>query len=182
MKYVEISEYSLREAIGNDVFTDVQLELGFSGLIASDLFTPQIGENLKSVLLARFGEETAVWAEVGKEAEEIENFRYRFYGYMFSTAIRWIDRLSLYDESKSKGLLSGVKSTSTNRDYANDAPSIKDPAVEDLSHVSYFTKATGETETDMGTPASRYEEAIKVDGSVYAQWADDIGTHFSLGV
>ena len=51
MKYVEISEYSLREAIGNDVFTDVQLELGFSGLIGSDLFTPQIGENLKSVLL-----------------------------------------------------------------------------------------------------------------------------------
>ena len=83
MKYVEISEYSLKEAIGNDVFTDAQLELGFSGLIESDLFTPQIGENLKSVLLARFGEETAVWAEVGKEAEEIENFRYRFYGYMF---------------------------------------------------------------------------------------------------
>ena len=96
--------------------------------------------------------------------------------------MRWIDRLSLYDESKSKGLLSGVKSTSTNRDYANDSPSIKDPAVEDLSHVSYFTKATAENETDLGTPASRYEEAIKVDGSVYAQWADDIGTHFSLGV
>ena len=182
MKCVEISECSLTEVIGNDVFTDVQLELGFSSLIESDLFTPEIGENLKSVLLARFGEETAVWAEVGKEEEEIENFRYRFYGYMFSTAIRWIDRLSLFNETKGKGLLSGVKSTSTNRDYANDAPSIKDPAVEDLSHVSYFTKATGESETDMGTPASRYEEAIKVDGSVYAQWADDIGTHFSLGV
>ena len=182
MRFVEISEYSLKEAIGNDVFTDAQLEFGFSDLIGSDLFTPQIGENLKNVLLARFGEETAVWAEIGKEEEEIENFRYRFYGYLFSTAIRWIDRLSLYDETKSKGLLSGVKSSSTNRDYANDSPSIKDPAVEDLSHVSYFTKATGESETDMGTPASRYEEAIKVDGSVYRQWADDIGTHFSLGV
>ena len=182
MKYVEISEYSLKEAIGNDVFTDAQLEFAFSGLIGSDLFTPQIGENLKSVLLARFGEETAVWAEVGKEEEEIENFRYRFYGYMFSTAVRWIERLSLYDETISKGLLSGVKSSSTNRDYANDSPSIKDPAVEDLSHVSYFTKATAESETDMGTPASRVAEIDSVAKGIYSEWADALATRFSLGV
>lgn len=182
MRFVEISEFSLKEAIGNDVFTDAQLEFGFSGLIESDLFTPQIGENLKSVLLARFGDETAVWAENGKEDEEIENFRYRFYGYLFSTAIRWIDRLSLYDEATSKGLLSTVKNNYATRDYFNDSPSIKSPNVEDLSHVSTFSKSEMFAENDMGTPASRYEEAIKVDGSVYAQWADDIGTHFSLGV
>ena len=79
-------------------------------------------------------------------------------------------------------MLSGVKSTSTNRDYANDAPSIKDPAVEDLSHVSYFTKATSDSETDMGTVASRIAEIDSVAKGIYSDWADAIATRFSLGV
>ena len=113
---------------------------------------------------------------------EKTRFLRRLLGYWLASAPGWLDRLEAHDQARQKGLLSGVKSSSTNRDYANDAPSIKDPAAEDLSHVSYFTKATAESETDMGTPASRIAEIDSVAKGIYSEWADAIATRFSLGV
>ena len=185
MKFVTETEFTLEEvlAIAQGDYFALAEQVGLSSLVNVDpRNTNEVAGILFETLLARCGSEVAVYALEGQEDFEKTRFLRMLLGFWLASAPGWLDRLDAHKQARQKGLMSGVKSSSTNRDYANDAPSIKDPAVEDLSHVSYFTKATGESETDMGTPASRYEEAIKVDGSIYAQWADDIGTHFSLGV
>ena len=186
MKFVSETEFTLEEVLAiaqGDYFALAeQVGIGQDLIDLDPRNTNTEAMVLFDTLLARCGDEVAVYAIEGEEELEKTRFLRRLLGYWLASAPGWLDRLDAHEQARQKGLLSGVKSSSTSRDYANDAPSIKDPAVEDLSHVSYFTKATAENETDLGTPASRYEEAIKVDGSIYAQWADDIGNHFSLGV
>ena len=186
MRFVTETEFTLEEVlaiaqgdyfalaeqvgIGNDL---IDLDPRNSNTEAMILF---------DTLLSRCGSEVAVYALEGQEDFEKTRFLRMLLGFWLSSAPGWLDRLDAHKQARQKGLMSGVKSSSTNRDYANDAPSIKDPAVEDLSHVSYFTKATAESETDMGTPASRVAEIDSVAKGIYSEWADALATRFSLGV
>ena len=186
MRFVTETEFTLEEvlAIAHGDYFALAEQVG----IDNDLIdldprnTNGEAEILFDTLLARCGSEVAVYALEGEEETEKTRFLRSLLGYWLASAPGWLDRLEAHDQARQKGLMSGVKSSSTNRDYANDAPSIKDPAVEDLSHVSYFTKATAESETDMGTPASRVAEIDSVAKSIYSEWADALATRFSLGV
>ena len=185
MKWVNETEFTLEEvlAIAQGDYFALAEQVGLSNLVDVDpRNTNEVAGILFETLLARCGDEVAVYAIEGEEELEKTRFLRRLLGYWLASAPGWLDRLKAHDQARQKGLLSGVKSSSTNRDYANDAPSIKDPAVEDLSHVSYFTKATAESETDMGTPASRIAEIDSVAKGIYSDWADAIATRFSLGV
>ena len=185
MKFVTETEFTLEEvlAIAQGDYFALAEQVGLSSLVDVDpRNTNEVAGILFETLLARCGSEVAVYALEGQEDFEKTRFLRMFLGFWLSSAPGWLDRLDAHDKARQKGLMSGVKSSSTNRDYANDAPSIKDPAVEDLSHVSYFTKATAESETDMGTPASRVAEIDSVAKGVYSEWADALATRFSLGV
>lgn len=185
MKFVNETEFTLEEvlAIAQGDYFALAEQVGLANLTNLDpRNTQDVAGILFETLLARCGDEVAVYAIEGEEELEKTRFLKRFLGYWLASAPGWLDRLEAHNQGRQKGLLSGVKSSSTNRDYANDAPSIKDPAVEDLSHVSYFTKATAESETDMGTVASRIAEIDSVAKSIYSEWADAIATRFSLGV
>ena len=185
MRFVTETEFTLEEvlAIAQGDYFALAEQVGLSSLVDVDpRNTNEVAGILFDTLLARCGSEVAVYALEGEEELEKTRFLKSFLGYWLSSAPGWLDRLEAHDQARQKGLMSGVKSSSTNRDYANDAPSIKDPAVEDLSHVSYFTKATAESETDMGTPASRVAEIDSVAKGIYSEWADAIATRFSLGV
>ena len=186
MKWVNETEFTLEEvlAIAKGDYFALAEQVG----IGSDLIdldprnTNTEAMILFDTLLARCGSEVAVYAIEGEEEIEKTRFLRRLLGYWLASAPGWLDKLEAHDQGRQKGMLSGVKSSSTSRDYANDAPSIKDPAVEDLSHVSYFTKATAESETDMGTVASRIAEIDSVAKGIYSEWADALATRFSLGV
>ena len=185
MRFVTETEFTLEEvlAIAQGDYFALAERLGLVNLQNVDpRNTQDVSDILFETLLARCGDEVAVYAIEGEEELEKTRFLKRFLGYWLSSAPGWLDRLDAHDKARQKGLMSGVKSSSTNRDYANDAPSIKDPAVEDLSHVSYFTKATAESETDMGTPASRVAEIDSVAKGIYSEWADALANRFSLGV
>ena len=185
MRFVTETEFTLEEvlAIAQGDYFALAEQVGLANLTNLDpRNTQDVAGILFETLLARCGDEVAVYAIEGEEELEKTRFLKRFLGYWLASAPGWLDRLEAHDKGRQKGLLSGVKSSSTNRDYANDAPSIKDPAVEDLSHVSYFTKATAESETDMGTVASRIAEIDSVAKGIYSEWADAIATRFSLGV
>ena len=185
MKFVNETEFTLEEvlAIAQGDYFALAEQVGLSSLIDVDpRNTNEVAGNLFETLLARCGSEVAVYALEGQEDFEKTRFLRMLLGFWLSSAPGWLDRLDAHGQARQKGLMSGVKSSSTNRDYANDAPSIKDPAVEDLSHVSYFTKATAESETDMGTPASRVAEIDSVAKGIYSEWADALATRFSLGV
>ena len=185
MKFVNETEFTLEEvlAIAQGDYFALAEQVGLSSLVDVDpRNTNEVAGNLFETLLARCGSEVAVYALEGQEDFEKTRFLRMLLGFWLSSAPGWLDRLDAHGQARQKGLMSGDKSTSTNRDYANDAPSIKDPAVEDLSHVSYFTKATAESETDMGTPASRVAEIDSVAKGIYSEWADALATRFSLGV
>ena len=185
MKFVSETEFTLEEvlAVAQGDYFALAEQVGLSSLVNIDpRNTNEVAGILFDTLLARCGSEVAVYALEGEEELEKTRFLRSLLGYWLSSAPGWLDRLDAHDQARQKGLMSGVKSSSTNRDYANDAPSIKDPAVEDLSHVSYFTKATAESETDMGTPASRVAEIDSVAKGIYSEWADALATRFSLGV
>ena len=185
MKFVNETEFTLDEvlAIAQGDYFALAEQVGLTNLVNIDpRNTNEVAGILFETLLARCGSEVAVYALEGEEELEKTRFLRSLLGYWLSSAPGWLDRLDAHDQARQKGLMSGVKSSSTNRDYANDAPSIKDPAVEDLSHVSYFTKATAESETDMGTPASRVAEIDSVAKGIYSDWADALATRFSLGV
>ena len=185
MKFVTETEFTLEEvlAIAQGDYFALAEQVGLGNLQNLDpRNTNEVAGYLFETLLARCGSEVAVYAIEGEEEVEKTRFLKRFLGYWLASAPGWLDKLEAHDQGRQKGLLSGVKSSSTSRDYANDAPSIKDPAVEDLSHVSYFTKATAESETDMGTVASRIAEIDSVAKGIYSEWADAIATRFSLGV
>ena len=185
MKFVTETEFTLDEvlAIAQGDYFALAEQVGLTNLIDVDpRNTNEVAGNLFETLLARCGSEVAVYALEGQEDFEKTRFLRMLLGFWLSSAPGWLDRLDAHKQARQKGLMSGVKSSSTNRDYANDAPSIKDPAVEDLSHVSYFTKATAESETDMGTPASRVAEIDSVAKGIYSEWADALATRFSLGV
>lgn len=185
MKFVTETEFTLEEvlAIAQGDYFALAEQVGLANLTNLDpRNTQDVAGILFDTLLARCGDEVAVYAIEGEEELEKTRFLKRILGYWLASAPGWLDRLEAHDKGRQKGLLSGVKSSSTNRDYANDAPSIKDPAVEDLSHVSYFTKATAESETDMGTVASRIAEIDSVAKGIYSEWSDAIATRFSLGV
>ena len=185
MKFVTETEFTLEEvlAIAQGDYFALAEQVGLSSLVDVDpRNTNEVAGILFETLLARCGSEVAVYALEGQEDFEKTRFLRMLLGFWLSSAPGWLDRLDAHDKARQKGLMSGVKSTSTNRDYANDAPSIKDPAVEDLSHVSYFTKATADSETDMGTPASRVAEIDSVAKGIYSEWADALATRFSLGV
>ena len=185
MKFVTETEFTLDEvlAIAQGDYFALAEQVGLTNLIDVDpRNTNEVAGNLFETLLARCGSEVAVYALEGQEDFEKTRFLRMLLGFWLSSAPGWLDRLDAHKQARQKGLMSGVKSSSTNRDYANDAPSIKDPAVEDLSHVSYFTKATAESETDMGTPASRIAEIDSVAKGIYSDWADALATRFSLGV
>ena len=185
MKFVNETEFTLEEvlAIAQGDYFALAEQVGLTNLVNIDpRNTNEVAGILFETLLARCGSEVAVYALEGEEELEKTRFLRSLLGYWLSSAPGWLDRLDAHDQARQKGLMSGVKSSSTNRDYANDAPSIKDPAVEDLSHVSYFTKATAESETDMGTPASRVAEIDSVAKGIYSDWADALATRFSLGV
>lgn len=185
MKFVTETEFTLEEvlAIAQGDYFALAEQVGLANLTNLDpRNTQEVAGILFETLLARCGDEVAVYAIEGEEELEKTRFLKRFLGYWLASAPGWLDRLEAHNQGRQKGLLSGVKSSSTNRDYANDAPSIKDPAVEDLSHVSYFTKATAESETDMGTVASRIAEIDSVAKGIYSDWADALATRFSLGV
>ena len=185
MRFVTETEFTLEEvlAIAQGDYFALAEQVGLANLTNLDpRNTQDVAGILFETLLARCGDEVAVYAIEGEEELEKTRFLKRFLGYWLASAPGWLDRLEAHNQGRQKGLLSGVKSSSTNRDYANDAPSIKDPAVEDLSHVSYFTKATAESETDMGTVASRIAEIDSVAKGIYSEWADAIATRFSLGV
>ena len=185
MRFVTETEFTLEEvlAIAQGDYFALAEQVGLANLTNLDpRNTQDVAGILFDTLLARCGDEVAVYAIEGEEELEKTRFLKRFLGYWLASAPGWLDRLEAHDKGRQKGLLSGVKSSSTNRDYANDAPSIKDPAVEDLSHVSYFTKATAESETDMGTVSSRIAEIDSVAKGIYSEWADAIATRFSLGV
>ena len=185
MRFVNETEFTLEEvlAIAQGDYFALAEQVGLANLTNLDpRNTQEVAGILFETLLARCGDEVAVYAIEGEEELEKTRFLKRFLGYWLASAPGWLDRLEAHNQGRQKGLLSGVKSSSTNRDYANDAPSIKDPAVEDLSHVSYFTKATAESETDMGTVASRIAEIDSVAKGIYSDWADALATRFSLGV
>ena len=185
MKFVDETEFTLEEvlAIAQGDYFALAEQVGLGNLQNLDpRNTNEVAGYLFETLLARCGDEVAVYAIEGEEEVEKTRFLRRFLGYWLSSAPGWLDRLEAHEQGRQKGMLSGVKSSSTSRDYANDAPSIKDPAVEDLSHVSYFTKATAESETDMGTVASRIAEIDSVAKGIYSEWADALATRFSLGV
>ena len=185
MRFVTETEFTLEEvlAIAQGDYFALAEQVGLANLTNLDpRNTQDVAGILFDTLLARCGDEVAVYAIEGEEELEKTRFLKRFLGSWLASAPGWLDRLEAHDKGRQKGLLSGVKSSSTNRDYANDAPSIKDPAVEDLSHVSYFTKATAESETDMGTVASRIAEIDSVAKGIYSEWADALATRFSLGV
>lgn len=185
MRFVNETEFTLEEvlAIAQGDYFALAEQVGLANLANLDpRNTQDVAGILFDTLLARCGDEVAVYAIEGEEELEKTRFLKRFLGYWLASAPGWLDRLEAHNQGRQKGLLSGVKSSSTNRDYANDAPSIKDPALEDLSHVSYFTKATAESETDMGTVASRIAEIDSVAKGIYSEWADAIATRFSLGV
>ena len=185
MKFVTETEFTLEEvlAIAQGDYFALAEQVGLSSLIDVDpRNTNEVAGILFETLLARCGSEVAVYALEGQEDFEKTRFLRMLLGFWLSSAPGWLDRLDAHKQARQKGLMSGVKSSSTNRDYANDAPSIKEPAVEDLSHVSYFTKATAESETDMGTPASRVAEIDSVAKGIYSDWADALATRFSLGV
>lgn len=185
MRFVNETEFTLEEvlAIAQGDYFALAEQVGLSSLVNVDpRNTNEVAGKLFDTLLARCGSEVAVYALEGQEDFEKNRFLRMLLGFWLSSAPAWLDRLEAHDQGRQKGLLSGVKSSSTNRDYVNDAPSIKDPAVEDLSHVSYFTKATAESETDMGTPASRIAEIDSVAKGIYSEWADALATRFSLGV
>ena len=185
MKFVSETEFTLEEvlAIAQGDYFALAEQLGLSSLVNIDpRNTNEVAGILFDTLLARCGSEVAVYALEGEEEFEKTRFLRSLLGYWLSSAPGWLDRLVAHEQARQKGLMSGIKSSSTNRDYANDAPSIKDPALEDLSHVSYFTKATAESETDMGTPASRIAEIDSVAKGIYSEWADALATRFSLGV
>ena len=186
MKFVSETEFTLEEVLAiaqGDYFALAeQVGIGIDLIDLDPRNTNDKAYILFDTLLARCGSEVAVYALEGEEELEKNRFLKSLLGYWLSSAPGWLDRLDAHDQARQKGLMSGVKSSSTNRDYANDAPSIKDPAVEDLSHVSYFTKATAESETDMGTPASRVAEIDSVAKGIYSEWADALATRFSLGV
>ena len=185
MKFVTETEFTLEEvlAIAQGDYFALAEQVGLSSLIDVDpRNTNEVAGILFETLLARCGSEVAVYALEGQEDFEKTRFLRMLLGFWLSSAPGWLDRLDAHKQARQKGLMSGVKSSSTNRDYANDAPSIKEPAVEDLSHVSYFTKATAESETDMGTPASRVAEIDSVAKGIYSEWADALATRFSLGV
>ena len=185
MRIVAEIEFTVEEVLATaqgDYFALAE-QVGLSSLVDVDpRNTNEVAGNLFETLLARCGSEVAVYALEGQEDFEKTRFLRMLLGFWLSSAPGWLDRLDAHKQARQKGLMSGVKSSSTNRDYANDAPSIKDPAVEDLSHVSYFTKATAESETDMGTPASRIAEIDSVAKGIYSEWADALATRFSLGV
>ena len=185
MKFVNETEFTLEEvlAIAQGDYFALAEQVGLSSLVDVDpRNTNEVAGARGGALLARCGSEVAVYALGGHEDFEKTRFLRMLLGFWLSSAPGWLDRLDAHKQARQKGLMSGVKSSSTNRDYANDAPSIKDPAVEDLSHVSYFTKATAESETDMGTPASRVAEIDSVAKGIYSEWADALATRFSLGV
>ena len=185
MRFVTETEFTLEEvlAIAQGDYFALAEQVGLANLTNLDpRNTQDVAGILFDTLLARCGSEVAVYALEGQEDFEKNRFLRMLLGFWLSSAPGWLDRLEAHDQGRQKGLLSGVKSSSTNRDYANDAPSIKDPAVEDLSHVSYFTKATAESETDMGTVASRIAEIDSVAKGIYSEWADALATRFSLGV
>ena len=185
MRFVTETEFTLEEvlAVAQGDYFALAEQVGLANLTNLDpRNTQDVAGILFDTLLARCGDEVAVYAIEGEEELEKTRFLKRFLGYWLASAPGWLDRLEAHNQGRQKGLLSGVKSSSTNRDYANDAPSIKDPAVEDLSHVSYFTKATAESETDMGTVASRISEIDSVAKGIYSDWADALATRFSLGV
>ena len=185
MRFVNETEFTLEEvlAIAQGDYFALAEQVGLSTLVDVDpRNTNEVAGILFETLLARCGSEVAVYALEGQEDFEKTRFLRMLLGYWLSSAPGWLDRLDAHEQARQKGLMSGVKSSSTSRDYANDAPSIKDPAVEDLSHVSYFTKATAESETDMGTPASRVAEIDSVAKGIYSEWADALATRFSLGV
>lgn len=185
MKWVSETEFTLEEvlAIAQGDYFALAEQVGLGNLKNLDhRNTNEVAGYLFETLLARCGSEVAVYALDGEEEIEKTRFLRRLLGYWLASAPGWLDRLDAHDQGRQKGMLSGVKSSSTSRDYANDAPSIKDPAVEDLSHVSYFTKATSDSETDMGTVASRIAEIDSVAKGIYSEWADAIATRFSLGV
>ena len=185
MRFVTETEFTLEEvlAIAQGDYFALAEQVGLANLTNLDpRNTQDVAGILFDTLLARCGSEVAVYALEGQEDFEKNRFLRMLLGFWLSSASGWLDRLEAHDQGRQKGLLSGVKSSSTNRDYANDAPSIKDPAVEDLSHVSYFTKATAESETDMGTVASRIAEIDSVAKGIYSEWADALATRFSLGV
>ena len=185
MRIVAEIEFTVEEVLATaqgDYFALAE-QVGLSSLVDVDpRNTNEVAGNLFETLLARCGSEVAVYALEGQEDFEKTRFLRMLLGFWLSSAPGWLDRLDAHKQARQKGLMRGVKSSSTNRDYANDAPSIKDPAVEDLSHVSYFTKATAESETDMGTPASRIAEIDSVAKGIYSEWADALATRFSLGV
>ena len=185
MKFVTETEFTLEEvlAIAQGDYFALAERLGLGNLQNVDpRNTNEVAGYLFETLLARCGSEVAVYAIEGEEEIEKTRFLRRLLGYWLSSAPGWLDRLDAHEQGRQKGMLSGVKSSSTSRDYANDAPSIKDPAVEDLSHVSYFTKATSDSETDMGTVASRIAEIDSVAKGIYSEWADALASRFSLGV
>ena len=185
MKFVTETEFTLEEvlAIAQGDYFALAEQVGLTNLVDVDpRNTNEVAGILFETLLARCGSEVAVYALEGQEDFEKTRFLRMLLGFWLSSAPGWLDRLDAHEQARQKGLMSGVKSSSTNRDYANDAPSIKDPAVEDLSHVSYFTKATAESETDMGTPASRVAEIDSIAKGIYSDWADAIANRFSLGV
>ena len=169
MKFVTETEFTLEEvlAIAQGDYFALAEQVGLSSLVDVDpRNTNEVAGILFETLLARCGSEVAVYALEGQEDFEKNRFLRMLLGFWLSSAPGWLDRLDAHKQARQKGLMSGVKSSSTNRDYANDAPSIKDPAVEDLSHVSYFTKATAESETDMGTVATRIAEIDSLAKSI----------------
>ena len=185
MNFVTETEFTLEEvlAIAQGDYFALAEQVGLSNLVDVDpRNTNEVASILFETLRARCGSEVAVYALEGQEDFEKTRFLRMLLGFWLSSAPGWLDRLDAHDQARQKGRRSGVKASSRDRDYANDAPSIKDPAVEDLSHVSYFTKATAESETDMGTPASRVAEIDSVAKGIYSEWADALATRFSLGV
>ena len=135
MKFVSETEFTLEEvlAIAQGDYFALAEQVGLSSLVDVDpRNTNEVAGILFETLLARCGSEVAVYALEGQEDFEKTRFLRMLLGFWLSSAPGWLDRLDAHKQARQKGLMSGVKSSSTNRDYANDAPSIKDPAVEDL--------------------------------------------------
>ena len=127
MKFVTETEFTLEEvlAIAQGDYFALAEQVGLSSLVNVDpRNTNEVAGILFDTLLARCGSEVAVYALEGQEDFEKNRFLRMLLGFWLSSAPGWLDRLEAHNQGRQKGLLSGVKSSSTNRDYANDAPSI----------------------------------------------------------
>lgn len=183
MKFVNETEITFDEVMASADYFALAESVGLVELQNIDSrMTQDVMTLLMETVSARCGEEIAVYALEGEEEREKRRFQKAFLGYVLSGCPKWLDRLDAHTAATATGYMTGIKSSTTNRDYFNDAPSIKNPDVEDLSHVATFAKATSETESDPGSVAGRIAEIDSAASAIYSEWADEIIGRFSLGV